>query len=70
MAENRKVIRPGMQVILAGGATPLTVRVVSGHHAYCEWFEGTQVRQGTFEVTALRAIESEHDVSNQTDLAR
>lgn len=43
----------GMVVVLKSGRPPMTVRVVLGNTAYCEWFTALDRRQGTFNVESL-----------------
>ena len=43
-------------VRLDAGGPPMIVRAVSGDTAYCQWYTGVQLRQGTFLFTSLRNI--------------
>lgn len=47
-----------MVVVLKSGGPPMTVRVVSGNTAYCEWFTELDRRQGTFDVESLARADS------------
>lgn len=49
-------IKPGARVTLAGGAHELTVRVVAGGFAYCEWTEAGELKQGTFALSSLSPV--------------
>lgn len=46
-------IKPGARVTLAGLTHELTVRVVAGEFAYCEWTEAGELKQGTFALASL-----------------
>ena len=46
-------LKPGSKVILAGLRHELTVRVVAGGFAYCEWTDGGELKQGTFDLASL-----------------
>lgn len=49
-------IERGMLVMLKSGGPAMTVRVVSGDTAYCEWFTEHDRRQGTFDVSTLARV--------------
>ena len=53
MTGERTQIVQGMLVVLKSGGPAMTVRAISGDHAYCEWFTGTERRQGTFQLVTL-----------------
>lgn len=55
----------GTLVVLKSGGPTMTVRVVSGKTAYCEWFTGMEHRQGTFDVASLQRINSAPDIEAQ-----
>jgi hypothetical protein len=45
--------KPGSKVTLTGLRHELTVRVVAGGFAYCEWTDGGELKQGTFDIASL-----------------
>ncbi|HZN47679.1 MAG TPA: DUF2158 domain-containing protein [Ramlibacter sp.] len=46
-------------VRLKSGGPPMVVRSVGGDTAYCQWYAGVDLHQGTFLFTSLRDIGSE-----------
>ncbi|WP_299792059.1 DUF2158 domain-containing protein [Ramlibacter sp.] len=46
-------------VRLKAGGAPMIVRAVSGDTAYCQWYAGVDLHQGTFLFTSL------HDISRE-----
>lgn len=46
-------------VRLKAGGPPMVVRAVSGDTAYCQWYSGVDLHQGTFLFTSL------HDISRE-----
>jgi hypothetical protein len=46
-------LKPGSKVVLAGHRHELTVRVIAGGFAYCEWTDGGELKQGTFDIASL-----------------
>lgn len=46
-------------VCLRSGGAPMIVRAVSGDTAYCQWYAGVDLHQGTFLFTSLRDISHE-----------
>jgi uncharacterized protein YodC (DUF2158 family) len=46
----------GDMVRLKNGGPPMVVRSVSGDTAYCQWYAGQDVHQGTFLFTSLQDI--------------
>lgn len=54
--ERGQNIKPGARVTLAGVAHELTVRVVAGEFAYCEWTEAGELKQGTFTLASLSPL--------------
>ena len=46
-------LKPGSKVHLAGLQQELTVRVVAGGFAYCEWTDRGELKQGTFDTASL-----------------
>lgn len=59
MPANKKTVETGMRVVPKSGGPTLIVRAVSGDQAYCEWFVGTELRQGTFARSALEPLAPE-----------
>jgi uncharacterized protein YodC (DUF2158 family) len=43
-------------VRLRGGGPAMIVRAVSGDTAYCQWYAGVDLHQGTFLFTSLKDI--------------
>ena len=41
---------------LRAGGPPMVVRAVSGDTAYCQWYAGVDVHQGTFLFSSLEDI--------------
>ena len=62
-------LEKGMVVRLKSGGPPMTVRVVSGSQAYCEWFTDLDRRQGTFEIASLELIRERAPAANESQLA-
>lgn len=46
----------GDVVRLRSGGPPMVVRAISRDTAYCQWFAGLELRQGTFLFSSLRNI--------------
>ena len=44
---------------LKTGGPPMVVRAVSGDTAYCQWYAGVDLHQGTFLFSSLRNVSSE-----------
>lgn len=44
---------------LKTGGPPMVVRAVSGDTAYCQWYAGVELHQGTFLFSSLRNVSSE-----------
>jgi uncharacterized protein YodC (DUF2158 family) len=49
----------GDVVRLKSGGPPMVVRAVSGDTAYCQWYAGVDLHQGTFLFSSLRDISHE-----------
>ena len=62
-------LEKGMVVRLKSGGPPMTVRVVSGSQAYCEWFTELDRRQGTFEIASLEVMSDSPPEANEADQA-
>ena len=62
--------RSGDRVVLESGGPTLTVRVVSGDHAYCEWLVGTERRHGTFALVSLVPADPDDEPSHPAGLAK
>ena len=54
-----ETIQAGDVVRLASGGSPMVVRAVGGDTAYCQWFSGERLHQGTFLFTSLRNFSGE-----------
>ena len=52
-------IQAGDVVRLKAGGSPMVVRAVSGDTAYCQWFAGVHLHQGTFLFVSLCNISAE-----------
>jgi uncharacterized protein YodC (DUF2158 family) len=59
MTGERTQIVQGMLVVLKSGGPAMTVRAISGDHAYCDWFAGTERRQGTFQLVTLQPADAD-----------
>ena len=46
-------------VRLRNGGPPMVVRAVSGDTAYCQWYAGVDLHQGTFLFSSLRGVNHE-----------
>lgn len=55
-------IEPGDVVRLKSGGPPMVVRAVSADTAYCQWYAGVDLHQGTFLFSSLRNIGHERRV--------
>jgi uncharacterized protein YodC (DUF2158 family) len=51
-----ELFEAGDIVRLRAGGPPMVVRAVSGDTAYCQWYAGIDLHQGTFLFTSLRDI--------------
>ena len=51
-----EVYEAGDVVRLKAGGPPMVVRAVSGDTAYCQWYAGVDLHQGTFLFTSLSDI--------------
>ena len=49
-------LETGDVVRLKAGGPPMVVRAVSGDTAYCQWYAGVDLHQGTFLFTSLEDI--------------
>ena len=49
----------GDVVRLKSGGPPMVVRAVSGDTAYCQWYAGVDLHQGTFLFSSLADISGE-----------
>jgi uncharacterized protein YodC (DUF2158 family) len=54
-----RLFHTGDIVRLKAGGPPMIVRAVSGDTAYCQWYAGVDLHQGTFLFTSL------HDISRE-----
>jgi uncharacterized protein YodC (DUF2158 family) len=54
--------KTGDVVRLKSGGPPMVVRAVSGDSAYCQWYSGVDLHQGTFLFSSLHDIGSERRV--------
>lgn len=53
----------GDVVRLKAGGPPMIVRAASGDTAYCQWYAGVDLHQGTFLFSSLRDIGGERRAS-------
>lgn len=51
-----KQLESGDVVRLKSGGPPMVVRAVSGDTAYCQWYAGVDLHQGTFLFGSLRDV--------------
>ena len=56
----------GDVVRLKAGGPPMVVRAVSGDTAYCQWYAGVDLHQGTFLFGSLRDIGRERRAMSAT----
>ena len=56
LVQNEERFEAGDVVRLKTGGPPMIVRAVSGDTAYCQWYAGVDLHQGTFLFTSLRDI--------------
>lgn len=54
MVTGAQEFKTGDVVRLRIGGPPMVIRAVSGDSAYCQWFAGLELRQGTFLFASLR----------------
>ena len=53
---DREQFETGDIVRLKAGGPPMVVRAVSGDTAYCQWYAGVDLHQGTFLFSSLHDI--------------
>ena len=51
-----ELFEAGDIVRLRAGGPPMVVRAVSGDTAYCQWYAGVDLHQGTFLFSSLEDI--------------
>ena len=56
----------GDVVRLKAGGPPMVVRSVSGDTAYCQWYAGVDLHQGTFLFSSLQDIGRERRYAQTT----
>jgi len=54
--DNDERFETGDVVRLKAGGPPMVVRAVSGDTAYCQWYAGVDLHQGTFLFRSLHDI--------------
>lgn len=54
-----KRFEAGDVVRLKSGGPPMVVRSASGDTAYCQWYAGVDLHQGTFLFSSLRDVSRE-----------
>lgn len=59
MVSSEEQFEAGAVVRLRNGGPPMVVRAVSGDTAYCQWYAGVDLHQGTFLFSSLRDISHE-----------
>jgi uncharacterized protein YodC (DUF2158 family) len=59
-----ETIQAGDVVRLKSGGSPMVVRAVGGDTAYCQWFTGEDLHQGTFLFASLRNISGDRRGAN------
>jgi uncharacterized protein YodC (DUF2158 family) len=59
----------GDVVRLKSGGPPMMVRAVSGDSAYCQWYAGVELHQGTFLFSSLRNAGHERRAPQQAPAA-
>ena len=57
--QHEEQFEAGDVVRLKSGGPPMVVRAVSGDSAYCQWYAGIDLHQGTFLFSSLRDISRE-----------
>lgn len=57
--QKQEKLEAGDIVRLLSGGPPMIVRAVSGDTAYCQWYAGVDLHQGTFLFSSLRDISHE-----------
>ena len=57
--QSEQKFEPGDVVRQKPGGPPMVVRAVSGDTAYCQWYAGVDLHQGTFLFTSLCDIGQE-----------
>lgn len=53
---HNELFEAGDVVRLKSGGPPMVVRAVSGDTAYCQWYAGVDLHQGTFLFSSLHDI--------------
>ena len=57
--QHEEQFEAGDVVRLKSGGPPMVVRAVSGDSAYCQWYAGIDLHQGTFLFSSLSDISRE-----------
>lgn len=60
--QHEEQFEAGDVVRLKSGGPPMVVRAVSGDTAYCQWYAGVDLHQGTFLFSSLTDISRERRV--------
>lgn len=60
--QHEELFEAGDVVRLKSGGPPMVVRAVSGDTAYCQWYAGIDLHQGTFLFSSLSDISRERRV--------
>jgi uncharacterized protein YodC (DUF2158 family) len=63
--QHEEQFEAGDVVRLKAGGPPMVVRAVSGDSAYCQWYAGIDLHQGTFLFSSLSDISRERRAASR-----